>query len=353
MSAVRRSASAAPPTLVEVTRGERVESRHRGAIAVVAPSGELVACAGDPDTQIFLRSCAKPFQLAPFVASGRFDEYGLGTDALAIMAASHSGEDRHVRTVQAILRTAGIPTSALACGTHTPYDSETARRLIADREAPTALRHNCSGKHTGMLLFAKAAGWPLDGYWRPDHPVQRLALETVSALTDHPIEEIATATDGCGVVTFGLPLRGLATATARLADPSAVADRPLREALVRIRDAMMEHPELVAGERRRLDTALMRSLPGVVVSKGGAEGVQAVGLLAGAAGAGSEPMGLALKIEDGDWTRGAASVATCEALRQLDVWKAPPAPLVDYASISILDPRGAVAGAVRPAFALR
>jgi L-asparaginase II len=343
----------APPTLVEVTRGDHVESRHRGAIAVVAPSGELIARTGDPDTQIFLRSCAKPFQLAPFVASGRFDEYGLGTDALAIMAASHSGEDRHVRTVQAILRTAGVPTSALACGTHPPYDRETNRRLIADRESPTALRHNCSGKHAGMLLFAKASGWPLDGYWRPDHPVQRLALETVSALTDHPIEEIATATDGCGVVTFGMPLRGLATAFARLADPPAVADRPLRDALVRIRDAMMLHPELVAGEHRRLDTALMRSLPGVVVSKGGAEGVQAVGLLAGATGRGSEPTGVALKIEDGDWVRGAGGVATCEALRQLDAWKAPPAPLVDHASIPILDPRGAMAGVVRPAFTLR
>jgi L-asparaginase II len=351
--AARRPAGAAPPTLVEVTRGEQVESRHRGTVAVVAPSGELVARAGDPEAAIFLRSTAKPFQLAPFVASGRFDEYGLGADALAIMAASHSGEDRHVRTVQAILRAAGIPTSALACGTHTPYDTETARRLIRDGEPPTPLRHNCSGKHAGMLLFAKASGWPLEGYWQPDHPVQRLALETVSALTDHPVERIITETDGCGVVTFGLPLRGLATAYARLADPSAVADRPLRDALVRIRDAMMQYPELVAGERRRVDTALMRSLPGVAVSKGGAEGVQAVGLLAGATGRDSEPMGVALAIEDGDWARGAVGVAISEVLRQLDAWRAVPAPLVEFASIPILDPRGSMAGVVRPGFTLR
>lgn len=352
-SAARRSAPAAPPTLVEVTRGGRVESRHRGAIAVVAPSGQLVARAGAADTPIFLRSSAKPLQLAPFVASGRFDEYGLGTDALAIMAASHSGEDRHVRTVQAILRTAGIPTSALACGTHPPFDVETAQRLTRDRESPNVLRHNCSGKHAGMLLFAKAAGWPLDGYWRPDHPVQRHALETISALTDHPIEAIVTATDGCGVVTFGLPLHGLATAFARLADPSAVADRPLRDALVRIRDAMIAHPALVAGERRRIDTALMRALPGRVVSKGGAEGVQAIGLLAGATGEASEPMGLALTIEDGDAARRGGNVTTCEALRQLAAWDSVPAPLVDYASLAILDPRGGVVGVARPSFTLR
>ena len=112
-----------------------------------------------------------------------------------------------------------------------------------------------------MVLFAKASGWPIDSYWHPDHPVQRLALETISALSDVPIEEIATADDGCGVVCFGMPLRGLALAFARLADPSAVADPPLRSALTRIRDAMMSHPELVAGERRRIDTAIMRAYP--------------------------------------------------------------------------------------------
>ena len=92
--------SAAPPVLVEVTRGDRVESIHRGSIAVAAPDGSMIASAGDPDQFIYLRSSAKPFQLAPFVASGRFDEYRLGTEALAIMAASHSGEDQHVRLVQ-------------------------------------------------------------------------------------------------------------------------------------------------------------------------------------------------------------------------------------------------------------
>ena len=241
-----------------------------------------MASVGDPDQFAFTRSSAKPFQLAPFVASGRFDEYGFGTDALAIMAASHSGEDRHVRLVQEVLRRGGLTSAVLQNQVHAPYDTETAQRLLRDGEKPTALRGNCSGKHAGMVLFAKASSWPLDTYWHPEHPVQRLALETISALSDVPIEEIATATDGCGVVCFGMPLRGLATAYARLADPSAVADPPLRSALTRIRDAMMEHPELVAGERRRIDTALMRAFPKRIVSKGGAEGVQAIGLPPGA-----------------------------------------------------------------------
>ena len=263
------------------------------------------------------------------------------------MASSHSGEDRHVRTVQAILREAGIPTTALQCGTHPPYDAETARRLIRDGEEPTPLRHNCSGKHTGMLLYAKALGAPLDTYWHPDHPVQQAALATVAALSDVPEAKIATATDNCGVVTFGLPMRAVALAYARLADPSTVSDAPLADALARIRDAMMAHPILVAGEWRRLDTALMRTLPGGVVAKGGAEGVQAVAIL------GREPLGLALKIEDGDAANRARNVATCAALDQLGVLRAEHmTALRDYAAPVIRDPRGEVAGMVRPAFSL-
>ena len=334
-----------------------MESVHRGSAVVVAPDGSPVASVGHPEAFTFIRSSAKPFQLAPFVASGRFDEYGLGTDALAIMAASHSGEDRHVRLVQEILRRAGLTSAVLQNQVHAPYDTETAHRLLRDGEKPTVLRGNCSGKHAGMVLFAKASGWPIDTYWHPDHPVQRLALETVSALSDVPIEEIATATDGCGVVSFGMPLRGLATAFARLADPSAVADPPLRSALTRIRDAMMEHPELVAGERRRIDTALMRAYPKRIVSKGGAEGVLAMAVPPGAlpkrAPFGDGPMGVAAKVEDGNLARRAGDVTAIAILRQLGLVADPLAgPLVDFAAPPIVDPRGSRSGDVRPAFRL-
>ncbi|HEX7195552.1 MAG TPA: asparaginase [Candidatus Limnocylindria bacterium] len=342
---------------MEVTRGDRVESVHRGSVAVVSPDGAPVAAVGDPDHFVFLRSAAKPFQLAPFVASGRFDEYELGSEALAIMAASHNGEDRHVRLVQEILRRAGLNSSVLQNQVHAPFDTETAQRLLRDGEQPTVLRGNCSGKHAGMVLFAKASGWPIDSYWHAGHPVQRLALETISALSDVPADRIATATDGCGVVCFGMPLRGLALAFARLADPTAVADPPLREALTRIRDAMMAHPELVAGERRRVDTALMRAYPRRIVSKGGAEGVLAMGLPTGAlptgAPYGAGPLGIAAAIEDGNAARRAGDATSVEILRQLGLAGDPlPGSLAEYASPAILDPRGERAGGVRPAFRL-
>ena len=334
--------------LVEVTRGDRVESRHRGSVAVVSPSGEPIWSFGDPDEFTFIRSSAKPFQLAPFVASGRFDAYDFPnpTESLAIMAASHSGEDRHVRTVQAILRAGGLTRDVLACGMHSPYDVETAQRLIRDGEPLTPLRHNCSGKHAGMALHAKAAGWPIETYWEPDHPIQQLALDTVALMSGVSRSDIATATDGCGVVTFGLPLRALALAFARLADPAEVEDPALRKAFERIRDAMMAHPELVGGDRRRFDTDLMRALPGRVVSKGGAEGVRAVGALAGAATV--APIGLAIKVEDGDLARRAGDVATSAVLARLGVLDADGlARLSQYAAPRILDPRGEVAGEVR------
>lgn len=347
----------APPILVEVSRAGLVEARHRGTVVAVQPDGTLVTALGDPGQRVYLRSSAKPFQLAPFVASGRFDGYHFGnpTEALAIMAASHSGEDRHVRTVQTVLREGGLSREVLQCGMHPPYDSETAQRLLRDGEPLTPLRHNCSGKHAGMALHAKAAGWPVETYWHPDHPVQQLALETVATVSDTPVDQVVTGTDGCGVVSFGISLRGAALAFARLADPSAVADGPLRGALERIRDAMMAHPELVAGVHRRLDTALMRAAPGAVVAKGGAEGLSSVGVLPGHAGDRARgAIGLVVKIEDGDAARRAGPVSVCSALAQLGVLSASQlGQLSELAAPRILDPRGDVTGEVRPAFRLR
>ncbi len=319
----------------------------------------MLASAGDPDQFVYLRSAAKPFQLAPFVASGHFDEYRLGTEALAIMAASHSGEDRHVRLVQEILRGAGLTSSVLQNQVHAPLDRETARRLVRDGEEPTVLRGNCSGKHAGMVLFAKASGWPIESYWHPDHPVQQLALQAISAVSDVPVERIATAVDGCGVVCFGMPLRGLATAFAHLADPSSVPDQPLSQALYRIRDAMMAHPELVAGERGRLDTAVMRAAPRRVVSKGGAEGVIAMGLPPGALPSGAPfgegPMGIAAKADDGDLGRRAGEVTAIALLRQVGLFGAGepvPSELGDMERQILTDPRGEPSGEVRPAFSV-
>ena len=343
--------------LVEVTRGDRVESRHRGSIAVVSSSGELLWSFGDAGEFAFIRSAAKPFQLAPFVASGHFDAYDFPnpTESLAIMAASHSGEDRHVRTVQAILRAGGLTRDVLACGTHAPFDVETAQRLIRDGEPLTPLRHNCSGKHAAMALHAKAAGWPIETYWQPDHPVQQLALDTVALMSGVARSEIATATDGCGVVSFGMPIRGLALAFARLADPGGVEDPVVRAAFERIRDAMMAHPELVGGRHDRLDTSLMKAVPGRLVSKAGMEALRGLAILRGPRSGTHDdgPSGMAIKIEDGDGFDRGTWAASVEALRQAGLLDGGALrQLARYHRPVTLDPHGRAAAEAIPEFEL-
>jgi L-asparaginase II len=349
-------ATTASPLLVEVTRGGRVESRHRGTIAVAASDGALIAHLGDTDEPVFLRSSAKPFQLAPFVASGHFDAYGFPdpVQTMAVMAASHAGEDRHVRLVQAALRAGGLTRDVLQCGTHTPFDQETAQRLARDGEPPSELRHNCSGKHAAMALHARAAGWEVETYWQPDHPVQQAALETVAVVSGVRKGRIQTATDGCGVVSFGIPLIAIARSFAVLADPSDVKDVPLRGALTRIRDAMLAHPELVSGDRRQFDTDLMRAAPGRLVAKGGAEGLRSVGVLPGVVAEGAAALGVAVKIEDGDAARRAGPAATCEALHQVGVLgEVELSQLGEYARPEVLNlARREPVGEVRPAFEL-
>ena len=322
---------------------------------LVSPTGETVGSVGDPETFIFLRSAAKPLQLAAALVSGVAETFRLSEEELAVMAASHSGEDRHVRTVQSALRKAGVSQTVLACGTHAPFDAETADRLVRAGEPPTPIRHNCSGKHAGMVLFARAAGWPVEGYWRADHPVQRAVLNAVATATGVARDAIALATDGCGVPTFGVPLRALAVAFARLADPSAVTDGSHAAALTRVRDAMVSYPELVGGERRRFDTALMRAARGSVAAKPGAEGVQGIAVLAGSPSnvRDGAPLGMAVVVEDGDGARRAGGVAASEALRQLGVLDARALEELEaYAAPVIRDPRGDRSGSVRPAFSL-
>jgi L-asparaginase II len=205
-----------------------------------------------------------------------------------------------------------------------------------------------------MVLYARSQGWDVETYWQPDHPVQQAALDTVAAVSGVRKGRIQTATDGCGVVSFAIPLAAAARSYAVLADPSGLKDESLREALTRIRDAMLAHPELVAGDRRQFDTDLMRAAPGRLVAKGGAEGLRSVGVLSGAVEAGSAALGVAVKIEDGDAARRAGPAATCDALRQVGVLgEVELSQLEGYARPEVSDlARREVVGEVRPAFEL-
>jgi len=164
-------------------RGELEESTHYGAIAVADVEGQVVASVGSAGTVTYMRSSAKPLQAIPLIESGAADHFRLTPAEIAVAIGSHSGEPRHLDTVRSILTKIGLGEDSLMCGTHVPFHRETARRLEAEGKRPTVLHSNCSGKHAGMLALALFRGETPEGYFRPEHAVQKEILETVAAIS--------------------------------------------------------------------------------------------------------------------------------------------------------------------------
>ncbi len=319
---------------VEVWRGGIVESVHEVSVAVADASGRLRASAGDPALVAFARSAVKPFQALPLVEEGVADRLGFTAEELALCCASHSGEARHVAAARSLLRKVGAGEEALACGPHPPLGRAAAAELERRGEAPGRIHNNCSGKHAGMLGLAGAQGWPLAGYERPEHPVQQRMAAEIARWTGVPADEIATGTDGCGVVTFALPLRALAAAHARF----AAAAREGEQGPARILQAMVRNPEYVGGSER-LCTDLMRAAGGRILVKVGAEGVYCAAI------PGAE-LGIALKVLDGA-TRASepALLAVLRALHLLSDEEM--AALERYARPELRNTRGERVGEIR------
>lgn len=291
-----------------VYRGDTVESRHRISFAVADAAGEIVHARGIIDRPVFPRSAIKMLQAIPLVETGAADRFGLTAQELALACASHNGEPRHVDAVTSWLQRLGISSDDLECGPHPPSHAPSALTLASTGTPPTSLHNNCSGKHAGMLTLAKHMDVETGGYIQPDHPVQQVigeALKAMTGLSPWPVPAI----DGCGIPTFAVPLQNLAIAMARFAGPTDL--NPSRaEACQRLAEAMIQHPEMVAGEDRPC-TTIMQALSGIVV-KTGAEGIYTAAWP-------ERGLGLALKVEDGA-TR-ASSVALMALLDSLGAVK--------------------------------
>jgi L-asparaginase II len=334
--------SSKQPVLAEVRRGEIVEARHRGAIVAVEPDGHVIAELGDTFSLTSTRSAIKPIQAIPLIRSGAADRFQLSSSELAVSCASHQGEAIHTEAVTAILARVGLDESTLMCGPHAPYSEEVARHLEREGRRFTQLHNNCSGKHAGMLATAVHLGLPTENYVSPDHPVQRAIAAEFARLAG--LEgELPTAVDGCSAPTFGVPLRSLAHAFARVV--GSADDQACR----RVVAAMISHPEMVGGTKGRFDTELLCASHGKLICKVGAEAVYAVGVLPCARY--RSGLGIAVKVEDGSY-RGMGP-AVIEALAQLDVLgKDELSRLASYHKPAIENRRGLIVGKVRPVFKL-
>lgn len=342
------------PVLVEVWRGNAVESEHAGALAVVDADGAVLAQLGDIERAIFPRSAVKALQALPLVESDAADRLALNDDELAIACASHNGEPEHVRTAAGMLAKAGVDAGVLECGAHWPYHEATSRALASRGETPTALNNNCSGKHAGFVCLACGLmGWNdeglnlrqyVKGYVSPDHPVMREVTDALQSSTGFDLSKTARGIDGCSIPTYAIPLRHLAHAFARFGTGIGLREGQARAAR-RLRQAVAKSPFMVAGTGR-FDTDVMQRLGERVFCKVGAEGVYCAALP-------ERGLGVAIKMSDGNNARAAEVVmaAVIESLVPLDDAQAQL--MRERSNVTLRNWNGIEVGALKASAALR
>jgi len=294
------------PILVEILRGNVVESRHRGSIAVSDSGGSLLLSIGDVDRPVFPRSAVKAIQALPFVESGAADAFGFGKREIALASSSHSGEQEHVELAASMLASAGLDQTALECGAHWPTNHQATVALARTGAEPCPLHNNCSGKHSGFLCTCVHLGIEHGGYVSVDHEYQRLLRATMEDVTGAVHSANTCGTDGCSIPTYAVPLRNLAHGFARMATGDGL--EPERAAASRrILAACMAEPFLTAGTGRA-DTKIMLAGRGRLFTKTGAEGVFCAAIP-------ELGLGIALKCDDG--TTRAAEIMVMSTLAKL------------------------------------
>ena len=326
------------PILVNTLRGEVIENRHRGAIAVCDPDGKLLHSWGQVDALVYPRSAIKALQALPLVETGAADHFGLSSAELALACSSHNAEPIHTEAVHNWLKRLELDEDALECGAHAPLHNPTAAALIVSQQVPGRIHNNCSGKHTGMLTTARFLGETTHGYIERVHPAQQRWFDALGEMAGVDMRQLPWSYDGCGIPVIAMPLQSMATAFARLAAPDDLAaDRS--EAVDRITTAIAENPFMVAGSGR-LCTELMALTGRRVIVKTGADGVYTAALK-------DKSLGVALKIDDG--TTAAAEVTLLAVLNHLGALHADESEaLAARGRMPIINTRGVITGHREP-----
>ncbi|WP_284757556.1 asparaginase [Agrobacterium sp. fls2-241-TYG-188a] len=330
------------PVTVEVTRGNIVESRHRGMAVVVDGDGSVLLSAGDVDVAVFPRSACKAMQALPLIESGAADAYGFGNRELALACSSHSGEDAHVELAAAMLAKAGRDVDSLECGAHWSSDQKTIIHQARTLEKPTALHNNCSGKHSGFVCTCCHTGTDPQGYVGYDHPLQQEIRATMQSLTGEAIGHDNCGIDGCSIPNYAIPLKSLAHGFARMATGQGL-EAARAQASRRLMEACMAEPFYVAGTGRTC-TRLMEIDPGRIFAKTGAEGVFVAALP-------QQGLAMAVKCEDGT-TRAAEAMIAALLARYMEKDSAAQNRMMGMANRSMKNWNGITIGEIRVTSAL-
>ena len=329
--------------LVNVTRGPIVESLHRGDIAVVNYEGELLFYKGDPYKLTYTRSAIKPVQALNVFLSGAVEKFNFNDEEIAIMCASHYGEDFHRKTVENMLDKMGLKIDNLLCGATYSISTNYKAEQIANHVKLNPTNTDCSGKHAGMLAASICKGYSLEGYNLPEHPVQMDIKKVISDMCEVDEESIIIGIDGCTVPVHAMPLFNAALGIAKLVKPDNL-DSNIKAACERIFTAMNNAPEMVSGTDG-FCTELIKNTHGKLIGKLGAEGLYCIGIK-------DMGIGIAIKIEDGNYSR-AISPAAMRCLEDLEVLdKEELEALKDFRFFHNLNNIGAIVGEVEPGFHL-
>ena len=327
--------------LVEHTRGPLAEIVHAGAVVLVDTTGRVLQSAGDPHAVTFTRSTIKPFQALPFMQGGGAAHFGFAPQHIALLCASHNGEDMHVQGVDAMLKKVGQPFSSLQCGCHVPLRFSYGGLTPPPGATFDERYNNCSGKHTGFLAYCVQHGLPLEDHLAPAHALQKAVRAHVARAARLDEDQLVAGTDGCSAPNYAMPLSRLALSFARLA--SGRADSEFGESFEVLGQAMSAHPEMVSGTGRN-DLAFTQAGRGDWLTKIGADGVQVIASK-------SRRQGMALKVISGHMP--ALYNAAVSALDQAgwldDQQRALLAPWGDQ---QIINARGRAVGEIRAVFKL-
>ncbi len=296
------------PNLVNIWRGNAIESCHRGAVAVVDSTGQIRLALGDIERPVFARSAIKFMQALPLIESGAADKFELDERHIALACASHNAEPEHVQLVEQWLKRIACNLDHLECGAHMPMNEDAQVALCASGNTPTRAHNNCSGKHTAMLSICKHLGENTNNYRLYEHSAQQRWFDVLESMSSTEVATLPWGYDGCGIPSLAMPLNRIGLALARFSNASNVSD-DRKHAIERVKSALTAHPFMVAGSKR-MCTELMSKHAPQVFAKVGAEGVYTAMLP-------ERGLGVAIKIDDGN-IRG-AEVVLGVVLRKLGV----------------------------------